>query len=150
MQDLYSFCNILKSYRRYLKLLKDIWSFYKILESYRRSLKLLKDLWKFQKVLTLSFTPYQTFIFLEILFKIRNQHKILRKKVDKKFYFLSKPLKIKFRTSKIQTLIKPVGNIFDRREPKKPPLNWSFPTKWYPCLHISLFGSSRAVHNNLA
>jgi len=40
-------------------------------------------------LLTLSFTPYQTFIFLEILFKIRNQHKILRKKVDKKIYFLS-------------------------------------------------------------
>jgi len=32
-------------------------------------------------VLTLSFTPYQTFIFFEILFKIRNQNKILRKKV---------------------------------------------------------------------
>ncbi len=32
--------------------------------------------------LTLSFTPYQTFIFLEILFKIRNQHKILSKKVE--------------------------------------------------------------------
>jgi hypothetical protein len=42
------------------------------------------------KLLTLSFTPYQTFIFLKILFKIRNQHKILRKKVDKKFYFLYK------------------------------------------------------------
>jgi hypothetical protein len=35
--------------------------------------------------LTLSFTPYQTFIFLEILFEIRNQHKILRKKIDKNF-----------------------------------------------------------------
>jgi hypothetical protein len=32
--------------------------------------------------LTLTFTPHQTGIFLEILFKIRNQHKILRKKVD--------------------------------------------------------------------
>ena len=32
--------------------------------------------------LTLTFTPHQTGIFLEILFKIRNQHKILRKKVE--------------------------------------------------------------------
>ncbi len=61
---------------------------------------------------------------LEILFKVRNQHKILRKKVinfesyvfDKKFYFLLKPPKITFRTPKLQTLIKP---IFDRRDPKK-------------------------------
>jgi len=43
--------------------------------------------------LTLTFTPHQTGIFLEILFKIRNQHKILRKKIDKKLYFLSKPQK---------------------------------------------------------
>ena len=67
--------------------------------------------------LTLSFTPYQTFIFLEILFKIRNQQ------IDKEFYFLSKPLKILFRTPKLQTLTKPVGNIFDRRDPQKNPLN---------------------------
>jgi hypothetical protein len=46
----------------------------------------------------LSFTHYQTFIFIEILFKIQNQHKILRKKVDKKFYFLSKPPKVTIRT----------------------------------------------------
>jgi hypothetical protein len=32
--------------------------------------------------LTLTFTPHQTGMFLEILFKIRNQHKILRKKVE--------------------------------------------------------------------
>ena len=32
--------------------------------------------------LTLTFTPHQTGVFLEILFKIRNQHKILRKKVE--------------------------------------------------------------------
>ncbi len=43
--------------------------------------------------LTLTFTPHQTGIFLEILFKYRNQHKILRKKVDKKFHFLSRPQK---------------------------------------------------------
>jgi len=73
--------------------------------------------------LTLSFTPYQTFISLEILFKIRNQHKILRKKDDKKFYFLSILSKTTFRTPKLQTLIKPVGKIFDRRDPKKTPLN---------------------------
>ncbi len=123
-------------------------------------------------VLTLSFTPYQTFIFLEILFKIRNQHKILRKKIDKKFYFLSKPLKMTFRTPKLQTLIKSVGNIFDHRDPtqnptlnygnqhkreptqreptQNPTLNWPFSTKWYPCLHTSLFCYSCAVHNNLA
>ena len=65
--------------------------------------------------------PYQTFIFLKFLFKIRNQHKIRRKKVDKKFYFLSKPTKITFRTPNLQTPIKPVGNIFDRRDPKKNP-----------------------------
>jgi len=47
-------------------------------------------------ILTPSFTPYQTYIFFKILFKIRNQHKILRKKVDKKFYFLSKPPKNNF------------------------------------------------------
>ena len=41
--------------------------------------------------LTMSFAPYQTFIFLEIVFEIQNQHKVLRKRVDKKFYFLSKP-----------------------------------------------------------
>ncbi len=67
--------------------------------------------------------PHQTGIFLEILFKIRNQHKILRKLVEKKFYFLSKPPKITFRTPNLQIPIKPVGNIFDRRDPKKPPLN---------------------------
>jgi len=32
--------------------------------------------------LTLTFTPHQRGIFLEILFKIRNQRKILRKKVE--------------------------------------------------------------------
>jgi len=69
--------------------------------------------------LILSFTPYQTFIFLEILLKIRNQHKVLRKKVDKKLYFLSKPPNITFRTPNLKTTIKPVGNIFDRRDPKK-------------------------------
>jgi len=31
--------------------------------------------------ITLTFTPHKTGIFLEILFKIRNQHEILRKKV---------------------------------------------------------------------
>jgi hypothetical protein len=35
--------------------------------------------------LTLFFAPYQTFIFLDILFEIRNQNKILRKKID--FFF---------------------------------------------------------------
>ena len=88
---------------------------------------------------------------LEILFKVRNQHKILRKKVinfesyvfDKNFYFLSKPPKITFRTPKLQALINPfliVGT------PKKTH-TWSFPTKGYPCLHISLFCYSCAVHN---
>jgi len=62
-----------------------------------------------------TYNMYQAFIFLDILFKIRNQHKILRKKVDKKLYFLSKPSKITFQTPKLQTPIKPVGNIFDRR-----------------------------------
>ncbi len=41
-------------------------------------------------ILTLSFTPYQTFIFLEILFKIRNQQKILKKKV-KILFFVKTP-----------------------------------------------------------
>ena len=36
----------------------------------------------FENLLTLTFTPHQIGIFLEILFKIRNQHKILRKKVE--------------------------------------------------------------------
>jgi hypothetical protein len=83
---------------------------------------------KWVLTLTLSFTPYQTFIFLEILFWNSESAWNLRKKVDK-FYFLSKPPKITFRGPKLQTPIKPVGNIFDRRDPKKPPLNWSFPTK---------------------
>ncbi len=74
----------------------------------------------FTSVLTLTFTTHQTGIFLEILFKIRNQHKILIKKVDKKFYFLSEPPKITFRTPNLQTPIKPIGNIFDRRDHKKP------------------------------
>jgi hypothetical protein len=48
--------------------------------------------------LTLSFTPCQTFIFLEILFKIRNQNKIPRKKIDKlkidkNFIFCQNPQK---------------------------------------------------------
>jgi hypothetical protein len=46
--------------------------------------------------LTPSFTPYHTFMFLEILFEIRNQYKILRKKVEQNFYFLSKPQKNNF------------------------------------------------------
>jgi hypothetical protein len=71
----------------------------------------------------MSFTPYQTFIFLEFLLKIRNQNEILREKADEKFCLLSQPPKITFRTPKLQTLMKPVGNIFDRRDPKKPPLN---------------------------
>jgi hypothetical protein len=62
------------------------------------------------RIFQFLFTPHQTGIFLEILFKIRNQRKILRKKVT-------------FRTPNLQTPIKPVGNIFDRRDPKKPPLN---------------------------
>jgi hypothetical protein len=32
---------------------------------------------------------------------------------------LSKPPKITFRTPNLQTPIKPIGNIFDRRDPKK-------------------------------
>ncbi len=50
---------------------------------------------------------------------------------------MSKFPKITFLTPKLQTST--VGNIFDRRDPKKLPLNFLFPTKWYPCLHISLF-----------
>jgi len=73
-------------------------------------------------LLALSFTPYQTFMFLEISFKIRNQHKILEKKVDENFIFCQNP-RNNFSEPKLQTLIKPVGNIFDRRDPKKPPLN---------------------------
>ncbi len=72
--------------------------------------------------LTLSFKPYQTFMFLEILFKIRNQHKILRKKVDKNFIFVKTP-KNNFSNPNLQTPIKPVENIFDRRDPKNTPLN---------------------------
>jgi hypothetical protein len=43
--------------------------------------------------LTLSFKPYQTFIFLEILFKNRNQDKILRKKLTKNLFFFQNPQK---------------------------------------------------------
>ncbi len=68
----------------------------------------------------------------------------------KKFNFCQNPPKITFWTPKLQTLIKTVGNIFDRRYPEKPPLNWSFSTKWYPCLHTSLFFYSCTVHNNPA
>ena len=82
----------------------------------------------------MSFTPYQTFIFVKTLFKIWNQHKILRKKDDKKIYFLSKPPKITFRTTKLQTLIKPVGNIFARRDPKKKPTKLIIPYKMIPLL----------------
>jgi len=67
----------------------------------------------------------------------------------KNFDFLSKPPKITFRTPKLQSPIKPFGNIFDRRDPKKPTLNWPFSTNWYPCLDISLLCYSCAVHNNL-
>jgi len=63
----------------------------------------------------------------------------------KKNYFLSKHPKIIFRTPKLQTPIKPVGNIFWPF-----PTNRPFPTKWYPCLDISLFCYSCAVHSNLA
>ena len=102
-------------------------------------------------ILTPSFTPYQTYIFFKILFKIRNQHKILRKKVDKKFYFLSKPPKITFQTPKLQTSIKPVGNIFDRRDPKKTTIKFIIPYKMVSLLRyvvILLFLCCK--HNNLA
>ncbi len=63
--------------------------------------------------------------------------------MQKKNNFLSKP-------PKITNPNKPVRNIFDRRYRKKPLLNKPFPTKCYPCLDISLFCYSYAVHNNLA
>ena len=45
--------------------------------AYYQSFERLLVKWKVQHGgLTLSFTPYQIFIFLEILFKIRNQHKL--------------------------------------------------------------------------
>jgi len=63
--------------------------------SYDTVLVIFGRLWNRWKS-TLSFTPYQTFIFLEILFKIRNQRKILRKKVEKKFLFFVKTPKNNF------------------------------------------------------
>ena len=131
-----------------IPLMVTVYEFYIYTQSYISRVVTVLNI--YNVILTPSFTPYQTYIFLKIIFKIRNQHKIPRKKVGTKFYFLSKPPKITFRTPKLQTLIKPVWNIFDRRDPKKTPLNWSFPTKWYPCLDISLFCYSCAVHNNLA
>ena len=68
----------------------------------------------------------------------------------KNLFFVKTPLKITFRTPKLQTPIKPVENIFERLYRKKTLLNWPFPTKWYLCLDISLFCYSCAVHNNLA
>ena len=59
-----------------------------------------------------------------------------------KILFLSKPPKITFRTPRLQTLIKPVGNIFDRRNPKKPTLNWSFPTNRFCQIKILFFLSN--------
>jgi len=100
-------------------------------------------------IFTLTIQPHQKIRFLEFFFWILNVFAIVSN-FQKKNYFLSKPPKITFRTPKLQRPIKPFGNIFERRDPNKPPLNWSFPTKWYPCLHISLFCYSCAVHNNLA
>ncbi len=54
---------------------------------------------------------------------------------DKNIYFLSKPPKITFRTPKLQTPIKPAGNIFDRRYRKKPPTKLTIPYKTlYLCM----------------
>ncbi len=99
--------------------------------------------------LTLTTQPHQKIRFLGISFWILYMFAIVSNLRKKKFLFLSKPPKITFRTTNLQTPIKPVGNIFDRRDPKKPTLNCSFPTEWYPCLDISLFCYSCVVHNNL-
>ncbi len=56
-------------------------------------LPLSATFWDYLERLALSFTPYQTFMFLEILFEIRNQHKILRKKESKNFIFCQNPPK---------------------------------------------------------
>ncbi len=85
--------------------------------------------------LTLTTQPHQKIRFLEIIFWILNMFAIVSN-LQKKIYFLSKSSKITLTKPKLQTPIKPVGNIFDRRYRKKTLLNWPFPTKWYP-LRIS-------------
>jgi hypothetical protein len=84
-----------------------------------------------------------------IFFWILNMFAIVSNLHKKKLFFVKTP-KNNFSDPQTTNLNKPVGNIFDRRDPKKPPLNWSFPTKWYPCLLIPLFCYSCAIHNNLA
>jgi len=67
----------------------------------------------FGDTLTLTTQHHQKIRFLEIFFRILNIFAIVSN-LRKKFYFLSKPPKITFWTPKLQTSIKPVGDIFDR------------------------------------
>jgi hypothetical protein len=70
-------------------------------------------------MLTLSFTPYQLFLILKILFKIRNQHKILRKKLIKNFIFV-KTSKNNFSDPKTTNANNPLETFFIVGTPKKP------------------------------
>jgi hypothetical protein len=95
------------------------------------------------------FNPYYSAPSKNKIFRILNMFAIVSD-LQKKILIFVKTPKNNFLDPKLQTSIKPVGDIFDRRDPKKLTLNWPFPTKWYPCLDISLFCYSFAVHNNLA
>ncbi len=52
-----------------------------------------------------------------------NLYVIYKEILERNFYFLTKPPKITVGAPKLQTLIKPVGKIFDRLYPRNPPLN---------------------------
>jgi len=89
--------------------------------------------------LTLSFTDMQIlhilhckiWFFSKFFFDKSNRNYFVKKKIQKNLFFIKTP-----------------KNNFS--DPKKHPLNWSFPTKWYPCLDTSLFCYSCSVHKNLA
>jgi len=83
--------------------------------------------------LTLSFAPYQTCMFLDILFEIRNQYKVMRKKVDRKFYFCQNP-KNNFLEPQSTNPNKTRRKHFWSSRPQKTPTKLVIPYKMVPLL----------------
>jgi len=75
-----------------------------------------------QNCLTLTTQPHQKIRFLEIFLRILNMFAIVSNLQKKKFIFVKTP-KNNFLDPQTTNLNKTVGDIFDRRDPKKPTLN---------------------------
>jgi len=94
-------------------------------------------------ILTLTTQLHQKIRFSEIFFRILNMFAIVSNLQKNNLIFV-KTHKNNFLDPQTTNLNKTRRGHFWSSWPQKNPLNWQFPTKWYPCLDISLFCYSLA------